>query len=211
LDGKNGLHDSDDEASVYDELWQKRAAFVSETAVPIEQSIEVRKSGNGEIAGKSGLDALFPVNSHSHMSWLNKGYVVATVTDAEDPTCPPLSYQKSHLGLLSRRHSRTDNGRQSHGQLEKFLSDLLQSPAKRCAVDDKNTIDCLLLCHCFPPYSQKSVEIFHTRQELASWFGSLNEEESLVPALNELHGSTDTNRCLNFVASQHPYLHADRA
>lgn len=65
-----------------DELREEGAALVGQSSVPEKKPIQISEGRDREITGQSSLNTLLTVNTHSHVSRLYEGDVVATISDA---------------------------------------------------------------------------------------------------------------------------------
>jgi hypothetical protein len=67
-----------------------------------------------------------------------------------------------------------------------------------------------LVHYVLPLHPEEGVELLKATYELTPSFGALNEEETLISALDQSHSAPHANSSFNLIACQHPYLNSNR-
>ena len=75
------MHGRDDEASVNDELRQRRRSLVAVSSVHHQEAPKVAELSDGEVCCERRLSTFLPNNPHARVRLLNHAHVISAVSD----------------------------------------------------------------------------------------------------------------------------------
>lgn len=137
---EDGLNETDNHATMHNELRQGSASLIGQTTVPDDEFLDVTEFGDREIGSKRGLHAFLTHDAETDVSLLDHGDIIATISNAGNDLASHLLDLDCNDRFLSRTAPAYTDCFRRLSHIEELLTELLMSHdyGQRCAINHKH-------------------------------------------------------------------------